>query len=262
MRNLFSYENKIMQMLMLVGDMIILNLLFLLCCLPLPLGAVYLSQTLGLQWGDLLFWGLLVLSLFPMGAAQAGLYTAVKVMMDKEDDSSLVSAYFRGFRSGFGRISLANTLLLLLIAVTLVAIINSFLLQASGLSEGGGLPLVVSCLALFIIISYQGVLPLFHSRFDCSVLQLFRNCAYVTLLHPIRSLGAACLTWFPLLLALLNLNIFVAVTPLFIALAFAVAHTFAYTIMRKPLEQMIAGYYEKNGLEDPNKPAPEPQEEE
>ena len=45
--NFFSYESKPMQILMLLGDLIILNLLFILCSLPV----------------------------FTIGAAQAGLYT-------------------------------------------------------------------------------------------------------------------------------------------------------------------------------------------
>ena len=60
MGGLFSYDSKPMQILMFVGDLIILNILYLICCIPI----------------------------FTIGAAQAGMYTACKVLLDKEDDSS------------------------------------------------------------------------------------------------------------------------------------------------------------------------------
>ena len=52
MSSFFSYESKPMQILMFVGDLIILNVIFLVCCLPI----------------------------FTIGAAQAGLYTAMKAI--------------------------------------------------------------------------------------------------------------------------------------------------------------------------------------
>ena len=55
--NIFNYESKFNQMVMVLADMIILNLLYLICCIPI----------------------------FTIGAAQAGLYTAVRAMRDDED---------------------------------------------------------------------------------------------------------------------------------------------------------------------------------
>ena len=58
MNGLFSYDSKPMQLLGFLGDLILLNILYLVCCIPL----------------------------FTIGAAQAGLFTACKVLLDKEDD--------------------------------------------------------------------------------------------------------------------------------------------------------------------------------
>ena len=78
MKSLFDYENKFMQALMAVGDLIILNILFILFSLPIV----------------------------TMGAAQAGLYTGVRVITDKEDDSSPAAGFVRGFKTGFFKITL------------------------------------------------------------------------------------------------------------------------------------------------------------
>ena len=74
---------------MTIGDLVILNVLFLLCCLPI----------------------------FTIGAAQAGLYTGLRVLADKEDDSSPAAAFFRGFSSGFGKITIVHSLLMVLVLV-------------------------------------------------------------------------------------------------------------------------------------------------
>ena len=64
------YDSPIVQLLNKVTDLILLNVLYIVCSIPV----------------------------FTIGAAQAGLYTAVKVMLDKEDDTSVFKAYWRGFK--------------------------------------------------------------------------------------------------------------------------------------------------------------------
>ena len=93
MNSLFSYENKFMQALMTLGDLIILNLLFLICSLPVV----------------------------TMGAAQAGLYTAVRTIVDKDDDTAPVKAFFRGFKSGFIKITLVWIPLLIISVMSILA---------------------------------------------------------------------------------------------------------------------------------------------
>ena len=97
MKNLFSYDNKVMQVLMTIGDLVILNILFLLCSIPIV----------------------------TMGAAQAGLYTAVRVITDKEDDSSPAAGFFRGFKTGFFKITLIWIPFLLIITASLWAFFGS-----------------------------------------------------------------------------------------------------------------------------------------
>ena len=64
--NIFDYNSKFNQLLMTVADIIILNVLYLVCCIPV----------------------------FTIGAAQAGLFTGIRVLLDKEDDSSCAKAFF------------------------------------------------------------------------------------------------------------------------------------------------------------------------
>ena len=75
MSNVFSYESAPMQMLLRLGDLILLNVCYLACCIPV----------------------------FTIGAAQAGLYSACRVMQDKTNDGSVTAAFFKGFRTEIGR---------------------------------------------------------------------------------------------------------------------------------------------------------------
>ena len=72
MKNLFNLENPIFQMLSRVGDMIIANVLFLICCIPI----------------------------FTIGAALAGLNKVSQAIV-LDDDRGIVKLFFSGFKSNF-----------------------------------------------------------------------------------------------------------------------------------------------------------------
>ena len=203
MRNLFSYDNPIMQMLMKVGDMIILNLIFLLCSLPIV----------------------------TIGAAQAGLYTAMKVMQDPEDDSSLVSAYFRGFKNGFLTVTLSWGLMT--VALLLVTYVGAY---AAGL----GLPNWICIVPVAILAWYTAQIPAFHSRFGCTAIQLIRNVWFLIIAHPLRTLGVAVVTWLPIGLLLSPYNLyFFTLVPIWCTLYFSTAASFGYSFLKKPFQVLV-----------------------
>lgn len=203
MSNLFSYENPIMQALMKVGDLIILNFLFLLCSIPL----------------------------FTIGAAWSGLYTAMKVMRDPEDDSSLVSAFFRGFKNGFRTVTLAwGVIAVILVLVSL----------ACAYAAGFGLSTWICILPVAILAWYIAQVPAFHSRFGCTAWQLIRNVWFLIIAHPLRTLGVAILTWLPLVLFLSKYAFaFFALVPIWCTLYFSTAAAFSYGFLKKPFEVLI-----------------------
>ena len=207
MSNFFSYESKPMQILMLVGDLIILNIVYLLCCLPI----------------------------FTMGAAQAGMYTAAKVMLDKEDDSSLTAAFFRGFKSGFGSVTLAWGIVTLILAFVAFTGYNA-------LYYGGSIWIVG--IGLVVCAWYQCAIPAFHSRFSCTALQLFRNAALLLFAHPLRTLGICILMWAPIVLLILLPGYFMLLTPIWIMLYYSTAMVFGYTFMKKPFQTLIDHFNE------------------
>lgn len=232
MGNLFSYENPVMQMIMKIGDLIILNFIYLFCSLPL----------------------------FTIGAAQAGLFTAMKVMQDPEDDTSLVSAFFRGFKNGFGTVTLAWGLMMLgMIGISCLTL-GAYLY---------GLPGWL-CLAPACILGwYIAQIPAFHSRFGCTAGQLLRNVWFLIIAHPLRTLGSAILFWFPLglfLIGLFNGNIFtfMSMTPIWGSLYFSTAASFSYSFLKKPFNVLIEHFQKTQeeaakAIEEDAEATPEPE---
>lgn len=217
MNNFFSYESKPMQILMFVGDLIILNVIFLVCCLPI----------------------------FTIGAAQAGLYTAMRQLLNKDDDTSAVAAFFRGFKNGFGRVTLAWGLLFLLEAflmyvLTLVMAFDELL---------GGAPVICAIVAICITCLFQAIVTLFHSRFECTAFQLYRNAWFMIFAHPLRSILVGILTFIPVIVFFgFGIYNFMAATPIWGTVYYSIAFMFSNTVTNKPFKVLIDHFNETHGI--------------
>lgn len=230
MNSIFSYDSKPMQILMFLGDLIILNLIFILCCLPV----------------------------FTIGAAQAGLHTGIKVLLDKEDDTSPVAGFFRGFKTGFGTVTLSWGIMTLALALVIYLGVCAILL---------GAPAWLICIAIAFCAVFQVLVPLFHARFSCTVMQLIRNAWFMLFAHPLRSILVTALVWLPAfaffdslagITQLLNLTSFLRLSPIWGALYYSTAFAFCNTIMKKPIKVLIDHYNETHPAAEPEVPAIEP----
>ena len=229
MKGLFSYDNPFMQALMHIADLIILNVLFLICSLPI----------------------------FTIGAAQAGLFNAVRVMQDKEDDSSLTAAFFRGFKTGFKRITIVWLAFLVIFIALFYNLFIVFVLKEVGFAD----TTVWSIIGLCLCGLFYTVMNVFHSRFECTIKQLFRNALLTIIAHPLRCIALTALTWSALWICMLDLYNFFMMAPVFLALWFSVSSLFGYTCMKKPFNVLTAEFKKKQ--EGEQKPAEtEPQQEE
>lgn len=217
---LFSYDSKPMQILSFIGDLIILNFIYLICCLPI----------------------------ITIGAAQAGLHTAIKVLVDPEDDSSPSGAFFRGFVSGFGSITLGWGLIAL--AFVLVIVLG-------GAAIALGSPAWIIVFGIVICAIFLSVIPVIHSRFGCTAMQLIRNAFYLIFAHPLRSIGVTAVVFFPFfaladaLLGFLkwfDIYSFMAYTPIWGTVYFSGVFCFANSFMKKPIKTMIDEFNSRNGI--------------
>ena len=211
--NFFSYDSKPMQILMYIGDLIILNLLFILCCLPV----------------------------FTIGAAHAALYSGIRTLQDPEDDGSPSAAFFKAFRTGFLQITLAwNLLLIITLVLALVAYLCMGFEQVLGRA-----PTWMSFISLAIAAIFMSLVTLFHSRFSCTVWQLLRNCWFLAVAHPLRTLLVTVLTWLPIVLVFVMKTVtFIGVTPIWFLLYYSTAALFSFAVMKKPFKTLIDHFNE------------------
>ena len=219
MNSIFSYDSPLMQILTYIGDLIILNFLYLLCCLPI----------------------------FTIGAAQAGMYTAMRVLNDKEDDSSAVAAFFRGFKTGFGKVTLAWNLLLVAMLVLSAVAMLAYVMQ---------LPLWLCVLPICIGALFQSLVPALHSRFDSTAMQLISNSWFLIIGHPLRSLSVALLTWLPVIMFIwLGMYIFMMATPVWCTLYYSTAILFCELFLRKPFNTVVEEFHNRQAAQQGETPA-------
>lgn len=212
---LFHYDSKLMQILMFIGDLMILNVLYVLCCLPIV----------------------------TIGAAQAGLYSGVRVLNDPEDDSSAAGAFFKGFKNGFLKVTVAWGLMAVLSAVMVVVWWLCVNIEHADL---GMAPTWMAVVGICIAAVFQSLVTVFHSRFDCKPLQLIRNAWFLLVAHPLRSLALSILIWLPFVLFLVRTYFFMTTAPLWLMLYYAVAALFGDLMMRKPFKTLIDHFNETN----------------
>lgn len=213
MQNLFNYESKFMQMLLKFADYILLNMLYLVCCIPI----------------------------FTIGAAQAGLYNGLRVLQDKEDDSSCIKAFFRGFASGFGTITVLWLITTVIIALLGYNVLALYVYENAELA-GSAVPFWMSIVAAVLFIVYQSMMTLFHSRFGCTAMQLLRNTLYVMMANPFHSIAVALLLWAPVILAAVNFPLFLRSSILLIFLYYSTMLGFSIKIMAKPFQRLTENF--------------------
>lgn len=211
MKGLFSLDSKVFQFLTQVSEIIYLNLLYLLCCLPV----------------------------ITIGAAQSGMMNAVRVLRDPDDDSSCYKAFFRGLRSGFGKITVVWTIGSLFIALLVYCTVA--ILYYDGM--WGNAPVFMSLFALFLVMAFQCMAVAFHSKFDCSLWQIIRNSIFMILMHPIRAAGITLALWVPVIVFLLDLRMFLTITPVFAFAYYTFAFQFAAGTMKTPFATIEAQFF-------------------
>ena len=223
MNSIFNPDNKVMQMLATAADYMILNVIYVLCCLPV----------------------------LTVGAAQAGLYTALRVLNDPEDDSSYIKAFFRGFRNGFGRITVVWSLFLLSIAFFSYNLITVWIFRESGMNA----PLWMSVVALALCILFQSVIPAFHARFDCTGAQLVRNAFFVILRFPIKCLLVTVLVWLPVAIGLRFLDIFLQGSVILMCLYYSFAFMIINALLKKPFQILTDNFNASREIQAEETPA-------
>lgn len=195
----FLSESALIRMTVRLGELVLLNVCFLICCLPIV----------------------------TIGAASTALYT-VCFRFGTNQEKNAVGSFFRAFRQNLKQ----GTLLWLIVGVLCAGVCWLVLvfLRASGMARFGLLPSLILLLVCLIIESY--VFPLL-SLFDNTCRGTLKNALILGLGHLPRSVCVAAVNLAPVLLLLADFLLFLRLSIFLIFLYFSAAAYINTFLLRK-----------------------------
>lgn len=208
MQTLFDPDSKFMHIISRFTELVTLNFVFFLTCLPI----------------------------FTIGAANAALYDVV-FRMDTEREGKTLSTYFRSFKSNFRQGTVTWLLLLLFGAACYV---NMVQFSKLGGTLGYILFLVAMLAFVLTLLVFSYAFPLM-SQFRNSTFNTIKNALLISVGYLPRSILIAVINCFPWALLLLNLYTFLKLGFLWSFLYFAAA---AYCNSRV-LNKVFKPYWEQ-----------------
>ena len=186
---MFSPDSKTMQIVGRVTDLILLNIVYLITCLPI----------------------------FTIGAATTALYTMCFRLM-REEYSGLIRSYFRAFKENFKQ---ATIIWGVLVAAVIPAIYYLYVLLAlSGALRYAGFLFILIVAVAAMTASY--VFP-WISQFENTTVQALKNALILSISHLPRTLAVLAINLMPLIVWVINAELFIQVSFLWIALYAAAA---------------------------------------
>lgn len=204
---LFSPDSKFIRFMSTLGDLMLLNFIFLLCSVPIV----------------------------TIGASITALDTVAFRMVRGKDGKSVIVQFFRAFRQNFRRATLLW--LLLLPAGAVLALDLRLFSVVTGVMRY--LSIVFLLLMLLVVFTAGYAFPLL-SQFENGVKGTLKNALFLSLGYLPRTLAVTALNILPFVLLYFNLYLFLYVGFLWIFLYFSAA---AY-LNAKTLESVFTPYRE------------------
>jgi len=171
--NLFSPDSRLMKLLTLLGQLMVLNILWLLCCLPV----------------------------LTIGPSTTALYVLLRRII-RGEPPRLLTDFFRAFRENFLKGFLLNLILLL----PMLQMLYFFFMMRTGQIVSGGPLRVFSWIAIVIIgMVWSYVWPL-NAWFENSVSQTLKNALLLPVSSPIAGLLVTGLNLCPLIVLYMSLE--------------------------------------------------------
>lgn len=211
MFSFLSADSKFMQAVSRITDLVLLNVLYLLTCLPV----------------------------FTIGAANSALYAVCFQMLRNREDG-LFRSYFRAFRDNFKQ---GTVLWLLLLFVCLPGL---FYFDTFFAMEGTMRYLFVLFFTIVVLAVFLGswAFP-WISQFRNDIPTVLRNALILSLSHLPRTVCVAAIQLFPLCLLVFLPELFVKISFLWLALYFSAAAFISTAILWKAFKP----YYPEESLE-------------
>lgn len=209
MRFLFDPESQIMQILSRFCDIVILNLVFLLTCIPI----------------------------FTIGAANTALYDVV-FRMDTDREGKMLPTYFHSFRENFRQSTIVWLALLLFGVATYLNMTRFSVLGENSYLLGYGLFIVSMLVLVLEVFLFSYSFPLL-SRFRNSTRQTAVNALLLSIGNLPRTLVVAVINCFPWVLLIMNFYAFMQLGFIWLAMYFAAAAYFNSRVLKIIFDNLL-----------------------
>ena len=188
MKSLYNPDSPVMQFLTKVADLMILNVVYLVFCIPI----------------------------FTIGAATTALY---RVMLNYEKDETANPArqFWRAFRANLK----PATILFLIMLIPIAFMIYYFMVIVGAAYSGSKTFVIICCVAVLLIMMLWSFLWPMQAQFENSIGNTIKNALLLSVGHfPIAVLMSA-INLFPLLLLSFFPDVFLRISMLWILFGFA-----------------------------------------
>lgn len=186
MGNIFRWDSRLGQILTKAGNLVLLNVLWIICSLPI----------------------------ITAGAATAALYYVIFQMQTNEEDT-VFRPFFHAFTKNFKQSTLLWLAILIIAAVLLLDVLYMFIYGTPNLV---GILIIVVC-AIFLMVQSH-LLPQL-ARFETKLKSVVQNALLLTVLHLPSSLMMAVLNGMPIVIFLLLPYQFMQWLPLWVGIWFS-----------------------------------------
>ena len=188
MKNLFNSESFLMRFLSRVADMMLLNALWLICCIPVV----------------------------TIGSATAAAYHVVLKIVEQEE-AGIFKMFWQGFRSNFKQ---ATKVYLILFVPMVIVILDIILLAFGLLGDGIAAKVICGFPALVFSMVWAYVFPL-TAKFENTAFTTIKNALILSIANLPRTLAVTALNLFPLVWAIAEPILFTKCFVIFILGGFA-----------------------------------------
>ncbi len=210
MKNLLNPEGAFFQFLSRIGDMILLNVLFLLCSLPV----------------------------ITFGASLAALHKMLQEIT-YDTDSSIVKGFFRAFGANFKQATL-YWIILLVIAVSLYCDFLLIVTYFSGTMAAKWMLILLAVLGIIIACVAAYMIPLMV-RYENTLRQHLSNAIVLTIIKLPKTVAMVALNFLPVLLFLISPTAFMQTLIFWFIIGFAFVAFLESTMLKSVFEELERG---------------------
>lgn len=186
MKNLFSLDSPVMKLLRQFTDLMILNLLWLLGCLPI----------------------------ITIGASTTALYQSI-IKMRKGEDGRPWSEFWHFFKSNFKQ----ATILFLMVAVVIALTVLDILVIVTLIPNTSIFLKILMLLPFLLVVPALGYVFPLQAQFDNSIINTLKNAWIMSMIHFLVSIIVMVLNLIPVVIFLFYPELFIRCVPIWVCLA-------------------------------------------